>query len=104
MRRAEVNRNSTLRARWHPIFFGEESYAITTPGEFFLECLFHLQDRLDERTVREAYENALAQPNEGELIDLGVKALRTYSKRVGKRRKARMPQVTIGIDKARECA
>lgn len=82
---AELNRDSTLHARWHPIFFGEESYAITTPGEFFLECLFHLQDRSDERTIKDAYENALAQPSEKELIDLALKTLRSYSKRIGKR-------------------
>src|SRR5579859_1903783 len=82
---AELNRDSTLHARWHPIFFGEESYAITTPGEFFLECLFHLQDRSDERTMKDAYENALAQPGEKELIDLALKTLRSYSKRIGKR-------------------
>jgi tetratricopeptide (TPR) repeat protein len=82
---AEVNRDVTLRARWHPIFFGEESYAITTPGEFFLECLFHLQDRSDERTIKDAYENALAQPSEKDLIDLALKTLRAYSKRIEKR-------------------
>jgi tetratricopeptide (TPR) repeat protein len=82
---AEVNRDVTLRARWHPIFFGEESYAITTPGEFFLECLFHLQDSSDERTIKDAYENALAQPNEKDLIDLALKTLRAYSKRIEKR-------------------
>src|SRR5216684_741204 len=82
---AEVNRDGTLRARWHPIFFGEESYAITTPGEFFLECLFHLQDRSDERTIKDAYENALAQPSEKDLIDLALKTWRAYSKRLEKR-------------------
>jgi tetratricopeptide (TPR) repeat protein len=82
---AEVNRDVTLSARWHPIFFGEESYAITTPGEFFLECLFHLQDRSDEPTIKNAYENALAQPSEKDLIDLALKTLRAYSKRIEKR-------------------
>src|ERR1700761_1016948 len=35
---AEVRQDPTLNLRWQPVFFGEESYAITTPGEFFLEC------------------------------------------------------------------
>lgn len=82
---AELHRDSTLSARWHPIFFGEESYAITTPAEFFLECLFHLQDRVDDHAVKDAYQHALLQPNEKELIDFSSETLRAYSKRIGKR-------------------
>jgi hypothetical protein len=82
---AEVHRDPTLRSRWHPVFFGEESYAITTPGEFFLECLFHLQDRSDDSTISEAYGRALSLPGEKELVDLASKTLRAYSKRIGKR-------------------
>jgi tetratricopeptide (TPR) repeat protein len=82
---AEVNRDTTLRMRWHPIFFGEESYAITTPGEFFLECLFHLQDRSDDRTMKDAYENALSHRSEKDLIDLALKTLRVFSNRMEKR-------------------
>jgi tetratricopeptide (TPR) repeat protein len=82
---AEVNRDATLQAQWHPIFFGEESYAITTPGEFFLECLFHLQERSDDRTLKEAYERALSHQTERELIDLALKTLRGLSKRLEKR-------------------
>jgi hypothetical protein len=82
---AEVNRHPTLYERWHPIFFGEESYAITTPGEFFLECLFHLQDRSGDLAIKDAYERALVRPSEKELIDLSLRALRAYSKQIGKR-------------------
>lgn len=82
---AEVNRDPALRARWHPVFFGEESYAITTPGEFFLECLFHLQDRSDDRTIKDAYEKALSHQSEKDLLDIAQKALRAFSKRIGKR-------------------
>lgn len=82
---AEVHQDPTLRARWHPVFFGEESYAITTPGEFFLECLFHLQNRSDNRAVKDAYDHALSRPGENELIDLASNTLRAYSKRIGKR-------------------
>jgi tetratricopeptide (TPR) repeat protein len=82
---AEVNREPTLSFRWHPVFFGEESYAITTPGEFFLECLFHIQDRSDDPAIKEAYGQALSHPGEKELVDLALKTLRAFSKRHGKR-------------------
>jgi tetratricopeptide (TPR) repeat protein len=82
---AELHQDPSLSERWHPIFFGEESYAITTPGEFFLECLFHLQDRSDDLDIKAAYENALARSGEKELIDFSSKTLRDYSKRIKKR-------------------
>lgn len=82
---AEVHREPELRSRWHPIFFGEESYAITTPGEFFLECLFHLQDRSDDSEISETYDRALSHAGEKELVDLATKTLKAYSKRIGKR-------------------
>jgi tetratricopeptide (TPR) repeat protein len=82
---AEINQDHALKASWHPIFFGEESYAITTPGEFFLESLFHLQDRSDDRTIKEAYERALSHPGEKELVDFASKTLRDYATRIGRR-------------------
>lgn len=82
---AEINRDAALHARWYPIFFGEESYAITTPGEFFLECLFHLQDQSKDGSIKEAYEEALSHDSEKELIDLALKTLRAFSKRIEKR-------------------
>lgn len=82
---AEVNRDDTFRTRWHPIFFGEESYAITTPGEFFLECLFHLQDRSEDPGIKDAYERALSHQSEKELIDLALKTLRSFAKRINKK-------------------
>ena len=42
---AESRRSGPLHDHWHTIFFGEESYSVTTPGEFFLECLFQLNDQ-----------------------------------------------------------
>ena len=81
---AEVHRDPTLGSRWQPVFFGEESYAITTPGEFFLECLFHLQDRSDDPAVKDAYGRALSQPGEKELVDLALKTLQAFAKRLGK--------------------
>jgi tetratricopeptide (TPR) repeat protein len=82
---AEINRDPSLQALWHPVFFGEESYAITTPGEFFLECLFHLQDQSEDGSTKDAYERALSHQSEKELVDLALKTLRRFSQSVGKR-------------------
>ena len=39
---AEVARDSDLAARFFPIVFAEESYEVSTAGEFWLECLSRL--------------------------------------------------------------
>lgn len=39
---AEVRRHPCLAPKWFPIVFAEESYAVSTCGEFWLECLSQL--------------------------------------------------------------
>lgn len=39
---AEVRRDPGLSASWFPIVFAEESYEVSTCGEFWLQCLAHL--------------------------------------------------------------
>ncbi len=36
---ADIRQDSNFAHQWHPVVFGEESYTITSPGEFWLECL-----------------------------------------------------------------
>ncbi|MDE0150155.1 MAG: tetratricopeptide repeat protein [Rhodospirillaceae bacterium] len=42
---AEVIRDADLSARFFPIVFAEESYEVSTAGEFWLECLSRLADQ-----------------------------------------------------------
>ena len=42
---AEVERDADLSARFFPILFAEESYHVSTTGEFWLECLSRLADQ-----------------------------------------------------------
>ena len=45
---AEVRRDADLAATFFPIVFAEESYEVSTAGEFWLECLARLADRAPE--------------------------------------------------------
>ena len=38
---AEIHRTPELREQWYPIIFAEESYQVTTPGEFWLVIRHH---------------------------------------------------------------
>ena len=42
---AEIQRDADLSSRFFPIVFAEESYEVSTAGEFWLECLSRLADQ-----------------------------------------------------------
>ncbi len=46
---AEVLRDADLSARFFPIVFAEESYEVSTAGEFWLECVSRLADQAPHR-------------------------------------------------------
>ena len=46
---AEVMRDADLSARFFPIVFAEESYEVSTAGEFWLECVSRLADQAPHR-------------------------------------------------------
>ena len=46
---AEVMRDTDLSARFFPIVFAEESYEVSTAGEFWLECVSRLADQAPRR-------------------------------------------------------
>ena len=46
---AEVRRDPALSARFFPVLFAEESYEVSTAGEFWLECLSQLADQAPGR-------------------------------------------------------
>jgi tetratricopeptide (TPR) repeat protein len=83
---AETHRDPGLTATWQAIFLGEESYAVTTPGEFFLECLFQLRDQAPPgHQLDDDYRRASEAGSEGALLELSVGALRKYAQRQSKR-------------------
>ena len=78
---AEVRRDPGLAAGFFPVVFAEESYEVSTAGEFWLECLSHLSVQAPRRedgpdlqrtfaelrTVRD--DRALAERCLGALLD-----------------------------------
>lgn len=69
---AEVRKDEALSRVWFPIVFGEESYAISDAGEFWLEAVLHLADALDDPAWHALYQ-ALHRESDGEV--LGTRAL-----------------------------
>lgn len=64
---AEIRTDATLGAQLHPVVFGEETYQVGSPGEFWLEALFHLGEQTGDPRWKKAYEELLLERDEGRL-------------------------------------
>ncbi|RWE14153.1 MAG: tetratricopeptide repeat protein [Mesorhizobium sp.] len=82
---AEVRTDLFMREMWLPIVLGEESYAATTPGEFLLECLYHLAQEGDYRALQAKHRRASEIEDEIELRRFCIKTLEGVSSKAKKR-------------------
>ncbi len=82
---AEMRHAQRFSERWQPIFLGEESYTVTTAGEFFLECLFQLRDQVPNDDVGKYYDFASAATSEDDLFERTLSVLRTFANAEKKR-------------------
>ena len=85
---AEVRRDSSLQAAWFPVVFPEESYGISTCGEFWLQCLFNLAQQAprkkDEPDLNRTYEELLAVQDDRLLADLALAAILDFAATQGR--------------------
>jgi len=79
------SRAGTLSSEWIAVALGEESYGVTTPGEFFLECLFQLDDQHPSAELKEAYRYATHAESDVDLVRRAVAALQRHSRGMGKK-------------------
>ena len=84
---AQVRRDESLDA-FFPIVFPEESYEISTVGEFWLECLYHLaqQAPTDEQTnLNLSYNDLRNETKDEALAERCIGALLDFADRQQKR-------------------
>ena len=85
----EARRDAGLSSAFFPIVFAEESYEISTAGEFWLECLSRLADQVPGREggpdLRRSFEDLRAVRDDRTLGDRCLGALLDFSDREGKR-------------------
>ncbi len=86
---AEARRDAGLSAAFFPVVFSEESYEVSTAGEFWLECLSRLADqaprREDAPDLRRTFEDLRAVRDDRALGDRCLGALLDFADREGKR-------------------
>ena len=86
---AEIRRDVDLSARFFPIVFAEESYEVSTAGEFWLECLSRLADQAprgeDGPTCTARSRNCGKSKTTGRSGDRCLGVLQDFSDREGRR-------------------
>ena len=84
---AEIRRDPSLSG-FYPIVFAEESYEVSTIGEFWLECLDHLAEQAPEgerANLRLSYDDLRATVDDRALADRCLGTLLDFADRQGKR-------------------
>ena len=84
---AEVRRDPSLSG-FYPIVFAEESYEVSTIGEFWLECLDHLTEQApegDRANLRLSYDDLRATGDDRALADRCLGTILDFADRHGKR-------------------
>ena len=86
---AEVTRDTDLAARFFPIVFAEESYEVSTAGEFWLECLSRLAGQAPRREggvdLLRTYEELRTIHDDRTLEDRCLGVLQDFADRERKR-------------------
>jgi tetratricopeptide (TPR) repeat protein len=82
---AEIRTEPGLAAKWHPIVFGEETYQANSPGEFWLEALFHLGEQTGDDRWKTAYEELRRETDEDRLRGRVLAQLLDFADEHGKR-------------------
>lgn len=82
---AEVRAVPELSAAWYPIVFGEDPYQVCSPGEFWLEALFHLAEQTKDERWTQAYQGLKAEQDEVRLRERALAHLMDFADQDGKR-------------------
>jgi tetratricopeptide (TPR) repeat protein len=75
----EVRRQKDLSERWYPLVFAEESYQVTTPGEFWLEAIFHLAQKTQDPKRKAAHEELQKELDENRLRERALAQLLDFA-------------------------
>lgn len=82
---AEVRKNEEFSKLWYPIVFSEESYDVCSPGEFWLETLFHIGKHTKDKRWKKAHQELRLEMNESRLRDRALAQIMDFADEQGKR-------------------
>jgi ABC-type iron transport system FetAB ATPase subunit len=82
---AEIRRSEALSSRWIPVPFAEESFEVASPGQLWLQAIYHMGTHTHVRTWSQAYEELRAEPDEQRLRERALSLLLDHADHERKR-------------------
>ena len=82
---AEILLNNILDSKWYPVVFSEESYEVCSPGEFWLQALFHIGEQTLNERWKKTYEDLHKETNEERLRERALSQLMDFADEQNKR-------------------
>jgi tetratricopeptide (TPR) repeat protein len=82
---AELRTNPSLKRDWFPLIFAEESYAVSTAGEFWLESVFRIFNQTQDLKWKAAYDELRKEADEARLRDAALAHLLDFSDEIKKK-------------------
>ena len=70
---------------WFPVIFAEESYEVSTPGEFWLEALFRLADQTKSERWHKAYQEIKLEADDVRVRERALVQLLEFAAERGRR-------------------
>jgi tetratricopeptide (TPR) repeat protein len=81
----EIRRDKELNEKWYPLVFSEESYQVSTCGEFWLEALFHLGQQTKDEHWQKTFEELRDEKDEKRLRERALAQLMDFADEQKKR-------------------
>lgn len=82
---AEVRTNPEYGRTWFPIVYGEESYQVSSSGEFWLEALFHLSENAGTPNMDRTLHELREETNDARLRERALAQLLDFADSKGRR-------------------
>jgi len=82
---AEIRKNKKFSNLWYPVVFSEESYEVCSPGEFWLEALFHIGKHTKDHRWKRIYKELRSEMEESRLRDRALAQVMDFADEQGKR-------------------
>jgi tetratricopeptide (TPR) repeat protein len=81
----EVRSAKELKDKWYPLVFSEESYSVSTCGEFWLESLLHLAHQTKDEQWQKTYDELLGEKDDKRLRERALAQLMDFADKENKR-------------------
>ncbi|MDR2031509.1 MAG: ATP-binding protein [Azoarcus sp.] len=75
----EIRQNPELSRKWYPLCYPEESYEVLSPGEFWLEALFHLAKQTNDDRWAQTYDDLRQEHDEDRLRERALGQLLDFA-------------------------